>query len=96
MRLTGWFLLFALTAPAQTIGENKSSTAAPATFQVTSQLVMETVVVKDKNGNPVEGLTAKDFTVTEDGATQAIRFFEFQKLPDDPAPLGDPASPKLL
>ena len=29
----------------------------------------------------VEGLTAKDFTVTEDGVPQTINFFEYQKLP---------------
>src|ERR1700686_3107725 len=60
-------------------GQNK-----PATFQSSTQLVVETVTVKDKSGNPVEGLTAKDFTVTEDGVPQTIRFFEFQKL-DQPA-----------
>ena len=55
-----------------------------ATFQTTTQLVVETVRVKDKSGKPIEGLTAKDFTVTEDGAPQAIKFFEYQKLPEDP------------
>ena len=53
-------------------------------FTSNSQLVVETVTVKDKSGNAVEGLTAKDFTVTEDGVAQTIRFFEFQKLPDVP------------
>ena len=34
---------------------------------VSSNLVVETVVVTDKKGNFVTGLTAKDFNVTEDG-----------------------------
>ena len=63
----------------------------PATFQTTTQLVVQTVVVKDKSGKPVEGLTAKDFSVTEDGVPQAIRFIEYQKLDD--AQQAAPASP---
>src|SRR5437879_2170490 len=49
-------------------------------FSTTSQLVVEVVSVKDKNGNPIEGLTAKDFVVTENGTPQTISFCEFQKL----------------
>src|SRR5271169_4000818 len=52
-------------------------------FTSISQLVVENVMVKDKNGNPVEGLTAKDFTITENGVPQTIAFFEYQKLQDD-------------
>ena len=52
------------------------------TFKSSAQLVIETVTVTDKGGNPVSGLTAKDFSVTENGAPQTIRFFEEQKLQD--------------
>jgi VWFA-related protein len=60
-------------------------------FRTSSQLVIETVGIK-KNGMPMEGLTAKDFIVTEDGAAQTISVFEYQKLPEVPStPL--PADP---
>jgi VWFA-related protein len=75
-------LLATLSAEAQQIGQN----AAPVngdtpTLSVRSQIVIETVVVKDKKGNTIDGLTAKDFTLTEDGVPQTIRFCEQQSLP---------------
>ncbi|HTR35297.1 MAG TPA: VWA domain-containing protein [Bryobacteraceae bacterium] len=92
-------VLLALIAGAhgQQIGQNAPAERnAPATFSATSQLVVETVNVKDKSGKPVLGLTAKSFTVTEDGVPQDIRFFEFQKLPEadesEPA-IAKPAAP---
>ena len=60
-------------------------------FTAQAQLVVETVSVKDKNGNTISGLTAKDFVVTENGVPQEIRFCEFQKLDNEPAP---PVSPQ--
>jgi VWFA-related protein len=93
------FLALALAAAAQRVGQNAPITAkGQATFRASAQLVIETVAVKDKNGNPIEGLTAKDFTVTEDGAPQVIRFFELQKLPEvpDAAPATDAGRPTLL
>ncbi len=84
--------LFALmvfaTASAQQIGTNavqgKDSTF---TLSVKSQLVTETVVIKDKGGKFIPGLKAEDFTVTEDGAPQKIRVFEHETLPVDAQPL---------
>src|SRR5579872_512865 len=63
-----------------------------ATFKATTQLVVETVAVKDKNGKPVTGLTANDFTITEDGVAQTIKFFEYQTFEEtvDSTPLPPP------
>jgi hypothetical protein len=80
--------LICLAAPgaglAQTIGGNTAPGQAGAyTLTVKSQLVVETVVAKDKQGKFIGGLSAKDFTVTEDGVTQTIRFCEHEQLPTE-------------
>jgi VWFA-related protein len=72
-----------------TLGAQQPPPAAPAqadgvTFSSTTQLVIETVVVKDKNGKTLEGLTAQDFAVTEDGKPQTVAFCEFQKIQESP------------
>jgi VWFA-related protein len=62
-----------------------------AKFTSNSQLVVETVTVKDKSGKPIEGLTAKDFIITEDGKPQAVAFCEYQTLKETPDP--EPIAP---
>src|SRR5665213_2197974 len=77
-----------LNAAAQQIGTNATPGQNGAyTLSVKSQLVVETVVAKDKSGKFISGLTAKDFTVTEDGVPQTIRFCEHQKLTPITTPL---------
>jgi VWFA-related protein len=49
-------------------------------FEANSQLVVVNVSAKDKNGVPLAGLQASDFTITEDGKVQTIKVFEFQRL----------------
>ncbi|HEY6359364.1 MAG TPA: VWA domain-containing protein [Vicinamibacterales bacterium] len=56
-----------------------------ATFRATSDLIVQTVTVKDKSGQPVLGLTPKDFVVTEDGQPQDIAFVEYEALDAAPA-----------
>ena len=57
------------------------------TLTVKSQLVIEAVQVRDKQGNFIRGLTAKDFTLTEDGTPQTIRYCEPQNLGEIAKPL---------
>ena len=66
----------------------------PPVFRSSTLLIVQTVTVKDKKGRPVEGLTARDFVVTEDGVPQQIAFVEYQKLDVPPATteIGQPAT----
>src|SRR5205814_1774609 len=59
-----------------------SAQQAVPTFKSGTRLIVQTVTVKDKNGRAIEGLTAKDFVVVEDGELQTVGFVEFQRLPD--------------
>ena len=65
----------------------------PVKFQASAQLVLEMVTVTDKSGAPIEGLTARDFTVTENGVPQTVAFCEYQKL--DSPDAARPAAPVI-
>ena len=60
-------------------------------FRTTTRLIVQTVTVKDKDGKVIEGLTAQDFVVTEDGQPQDIAFVEFQRM-GGAAPAQTPAA----
>ena len=60
--------------------------SGPARFGISVNTVMEAVFVKDKNGKPIDGLTAKDFVITEDNVPQTITFCDYQKMEDNPLP----------
>jgi VWFA-related protein len=88
-------LLLSCVAPAtaQQIGQNTSANASGTyTFTAKAQLVVETVVVKDRQGKFIPGLSSKDFTVTEDGVPQTIKFCEHQDLAEEEKPVA-PAAP---
>ena len=81
-------LLARADAGAQQVGTN-TAPGQTENYKLTlnSQLVVEQVVVKDKQGNFVNGLTAKDFTVTEDGVPQTIKFCDHQQFSNATGPL---------
>ena len=55
-------------------------------FRASILLIVQNVVVTDKQGKPIGGLTARDFLLTEDGVPQTIAFAEYQQF--DAPPLG--------
>ncbi len=84
-------IVFAGTLPAaaQLTGQNKpvGGEETTPTIHVQVRLVVEAVTVKDKKGNPINGLTAKDFSISEDGVPQKISFCEHQNLTETATPL---------
>ena len=86
-------LLGAHGTPAQQVGQNAPiEGSSTMVIKASTQLVVETVVVKDKAGKFIEGLTAKDFTVTENSVPQTVSFCEHQQLPVGPT--AAPAAPQ--
>jgi hypothetical protein len=64
--------------PGAVAQQQQQEPQQPFTIKVDTQLVVETVIVKDKDGKTIEGLTEKDFVVTEDNVPQTISVFQFQ------------------
>ena len=82
------FLLGIACSRTQQVGQNQSlGDRQGFTLKVQSNLVVEAVEVKDKQGHFVHGLTAKDFALTEDGVPQTIRYCEPQNLSETAKPL---------
>ena len=99
MRTIPFALLFSILAANTLLPQQKPQQAnpqqavqpssGPARFGTNVNTVMEAVTVKDKNGKLIDGLTAKDFVVTEDNVPQTINFFEYQKMEDNVLPAID-------
>ena len=72
-RITATLLAFVLASTAQQAPQTPQTPSdGITTFKSNSQLVVEIVTVNDKSGKPIDGLTAKDFTVTENGTPQTL------------------------
>src|SRR5437868_2710047 len=68
------FLLAAIPIRSQDQKPNKSDDQD--VIKITSNLISLDVIVKDKKGKPITDLKAEDFTVSENGVTQKIEFFD--------------------
>lgn len=91
MKRTSLALAIALAlAPLGAVAQQAPGTSqAQFTLKVNSDLVLTNVVVRDKKtGAVVRGLTARDFTILENGKPQRISSFDFESV-DQAAPLNE-------
>jgi VWFA-related protein len=86
------FLVFVITAmvslaeirPLATIQGTEQLSRPADVYRSGVKVIVQTVTVRGKDGKPIEGLTAEDFSVTEDGKPQELAFLEFRRLPTAP------------
>jgi VWFA-related protein len=73
-----------------------AQTAPAPSFRSGTELVLVNVVVRDKAGAIVRGLTKDDFSIAEDGRPQTIASFDFEELERVEAGGAAPAPPPVL
>src|SRR5271155_3279192 len=88
--LSGWLAVSAQQPPAPDAANGPKKDLV---FSSSTQLVVEDVLIKGKDGKPVLGLKPSDFTITEDGKPQKISVFKFQELEEGPSNAPAPAAP---
>jgi VWFA-related protein len=80
--------------PASTSASGSDSQAPTMTIRQTVRRVIVDVTVQDANGKPVHGLTANDFSVTEDKQPQRVLSFDVYDF-DKPSISRGPNAPAL-
>src|SRR6266849_4375696 len=87
--LAAWFALWNLTAPLSVAAQGAPATPPPAkqsippkqelpALRVSTHLVQVNVIVEDKKGEPVTGLTRDDFNLYEQKKPQKIEYFSME------------------
>jgi VWFA-related protein len=89
MRRALAFLLTTVLAAQQPAATRAQAPQEEAVFRTSTNLVIVTVFVRDKQGKPLAGLKKEDFTLLENGKPQAISVFDYQKLDVGAAPPSD-------
>ncbi len=87
-RIPGLVFAFALLVPPARPQQPRQNNSV-ITFTVNSEIVLTNVVVRDKRtGQLVRGLTARDFSIREDGKPQRIVSFDYENV-DEATPLDE-------
>ncbi len=90
------FCAWHLGAQSSPARASTQQTQQPATtLRVTTRLVQVNLVVLDKKGVPVAGLTKEDFSLLDQGHNQAISIFS-QEGPSGRAPAAKPLPPNVF
>ncbi len=88
----GALALVALVTTSVAIGQQPAPSQPPPVFRSGVNLVLVDVVVRDKNGMAVKGLTADDFELVEDGVRQKILTFAFEEITANAAAVANQAT----
>ena len=75
-----------------TCADRKTAPVTAETLHTSTQLVIVDVVVEDRAGHPIHGLTRQNFVLTEQRKPQTIRNFEEHSAASDKKP-GPPIPP---
>jgi VWFA-related protein len=91
--------LHAAQQPQQSPQPQDQAQPPVPTYKSHADLTVVDVTVTDKDGRPIEGLTANDFTITEDGEPQAISLVVYQRVEGNdaalpPIPAAPPGTPR--
>jgi VWFA-related protein len=71
-------LVVAAAVCAHTWASTGASNTTPQTLRVNTRLVVVNVVAHNRKGEPVEGLTQRDFTILDNGKPQQISVFSVE------------------
>ncbi len=82
-----------LLSPAAPGARQVSGGQRVPTFRGGVETIYVNVIVRDKDGKTIRGLTRNDFQLVEDGKPQTIDAFDFEEVPSEPRPAGAPESP---
>jgi len=97
-KLAAWLCALLLAAPASAQAPAQAPPPAkqePPVLRVTTHLVQVSVIVQDKKGEPVAGLTKDDFSILDRGQPQTISTFSVESIHPLPPP-AEPPPPNLF